>query len=123
MASIRSCPSQAPQSAHRENDGDQRGHAERDDRPDEEEGSAGLGDFAADTLPHHVEDGDGQPEERPEPHGLKTDRVPLLDLTVTFVYAIKRPLCPETWLRAAKYEALGVLSANRRLSTDHAVKS
>jgi len=28
---------------------------ERDDRLDEEEGSAGLGDFAADTL--HVEDG------------------------------------------------------------------
>jgi hypothetical protein len=39
---------------------------DRDDRPDEEEGSAGLGDFAADTLPGHVEDGDDQPKERPE---------------------------------------------------------
>jgi hypothetical protein len=47
-------------SAHGENDGDERGHAERDDRPDEEEGSAGLGDFATDTLPRHVEDGDKQ---------------------------------------------------------------
>jgi hypothetical protein len=60
---LRSCPSQAPQSAHREDDGHERGHAERDDRPDEEEGSAGLGDFAADTLPRHVEDGDGQPKQ------------------------------------------------------------
>jgi hypothetical protein len=62
----RLAPSQAPQSAHREDDGDERGHAERDDRPDEEEGSAGLGDFAADILPRHVEDGDDQPKERPE---------------------------------------------------------
>ena len=64
--SIRSFPSEAPQSAHREDDGDERGHTERDDRPDEEEGSAGLGDFAADTLPRHVENGDDQPKERPE---------------------------------------------------------
>ncbi len=61
-------PFQAPQSAHREDDGEDRGHAKGDDRPDEEEGSAGVGDPAAgtDTLPHHVEDGDGQPNERPE---------------------------------------------------------
>src|SRR5262249_24426 len=59
-------PWQAPQSAHRENDGEERGHADRDDRPDEEEGSAGLRDLAADTLPHHVDDRDGQPKQRPE---------------------------------------------------------
>jgi len=61
-------PLQAPQSAHREDDGEERGHAERDERPDEEEGSAGIGDVAADadTLPHHVDDGDAQPKERPE---------------------------------------------------------
>ena len=46
-------PSQAPQSARREDEGEERGHAERDQRPDEEEGSAGIGDVAADadTLP------------------------------------------------------------------------
>ena len=41
----------------------------------EEEGSAGLGDLAADTLPHHMEDGDGQPEERTE----EDDEASLLD--------------------------------------------
>ena len=61
-------PWQAPQSARREDDGEERGHAERDERPDEEEASAGIGDAAgdADTLPLHVEDGDGQRKERPE---------------------------------------------------------
>src|SRR5216684_982288 len=64
-------PWQAPQSAHREDDGEERGHAERDQRPDEEEGSAGIGDVAADadTLPHHVDDGDAQPKELPEEDG------------------------------------------------------
>src|ERR1019366_5533838 len=47
---------------------EERGHAERDERPDEEEASAGLRDLAADTLPHHVEDGDARPKERPEEH-------------------------------------------------------
>ena len=61
----RSCPSQAPQSAHREDDGDERGHAERDDRPDEEEAAGGLGDLAV-MCPRHVEDGNKQPKERPE---------------------------------------------------------
>ncbi len=65
-------PRQAPQSAHREDDGEERGHAERDDRPDEEEASTGPGDLAADTLPRHVEDGDGQRKERRE----KDDEVP-----------------------------------------------
>src|SRR5271170_1385998 len=59
------CPSQAPQSAHREDDGDERGHAERDERPDEEEASAGLGDLAV-MCPRHMEDGDKQPKQRPE---------------------------------------------------------
>ena len=66
--SIRSCPSQAPKSAYREDDGDERGHAEYDNRSDQEEDSPGLGDFAADTFPGHVEDGDGQPKERPKEH-------------------------------------------------------
>jgi hypothetical protein len=62
----RSCPSQLPQSAHREDDGDERGHAERDERPDEEEATAGIGDAAgdADTFPLHVYDRDDQQKER-----------------------------------------------------------
>ena len=35
-----------PQSAHTEDDGEERGHAEREQCPDEEEASAGLGDRA-----------------------------------------------------------------------------
>ena len=60
-------PLQAPQSARREDDGEDRSHAEREERPDEEEGSAGLGDAAADadTLSHHVDDGDARTKERP----------------------------------------------------------
>src|ERR1017187_5434368 len=63
-------PSQAPQSTHREDGGEERGHADRDERPDEEKGSAGVGDPAAvhHTLPHHVEDGDAQRKERSEEH-------------------------------------------------------
>ena len=58
----------APQSARGEDDGEERSHAERDERPDEEEASAGIGDAAgdADTLPLHVDDGDAQQKERPE---------------------------------------------------------
>jgi hypothetical protein len=61
-------PWQAPQSAHREDDGEERGHTERDERPDEEKVSAGVRDTAADadTLPLHMDDGDGQRKERPE---------------------------------------------------------
>src|ERR1017187_1294323 len=44
-------PSQAPQSTHREDGGEERGHADRDERPDEEKGSAGVGDPAA---VHHI---------------------------------------------------------------------
>jgi hypothetical protein len=42
---------QAPQSARREDDGEDRGNAERDECPDDEESSAGLGDLAADSRP------------------------------------------------------------------------
>ena len=55
-----------PQSARREDDGEERGHAEREECPDKEEGSAGLGDRSADSRPLHVDDGDEQPKERPE---------------------------------------------------------
>jgi hypothetical protein len=37
-------PLQGPQSVRREDDGEERSHAECDERPDEEEGSAGLGE-------------------------------------------------------------------------------
>jgi len=52
--------------APEEDDGEERGYAEREECPDEEEGSAGLGDRAADSRPLHVDDGDARPEERPE---------------------------------------------------------
>src|SRR6516225_6844553 len=55
-----------PQSARRENDGEERGNAEREKCPDKEEGSAGLGDRSADSRPLHVDDRDEQPKERPE---------------------------------------------------------
>src|SRR5207237_8014805 len=40
-------PSQAPQSARREDEGEDPSHAERAKRPDEQEGWAGLGELAA----------------------------------------------------------------------------
>ena len=40
-------PLQAPQSAHREDEGEHRSHAERVQRPDEQESWAGPGDLAA----------------------------------------------------------------------------
>ena len=46
-------PSQAPQSAHREDDGEERGHAEREECPDEEETPA-AGGPEADSCPSHV---------------------------------------------------------------------
>ena len=63
-------PWQAPQSARREDGGEEPGHAERDQHPDKAEASAGLGDPAgdADALPLHVEDGDAERKERPEEH-------------------------------------------------------
>src|SRR5271168_1711715 len=70
----RLAPLWAPQAARREDNGEERGHGERDERPDEEEASAGIGDAAgdADTLPLHVDDGDDQQKERPE----EDDEVP-----------------------------------------------
>jgi len=49
-------PWQAPQSACRENGGEEPEHANRDQGPDEKEVSAGIADPAgdADTLPAHV---------------------------------------------------------------------
>ncbi len=45
------------------------GHAERDERPDPEEDSAGVGDLAADkSRSPHVHDGDERPKERPDEH-------------------------------------------------------
>ena len=55
-----------PQPARREDDGEESGHAEREERPDKEEGSVGLGDRSADSRPLHVDDGDEQSKERPE---------------------------------------------------------
>jgi hypothetical protein len=59
-------PWQAPQSAHREDEREKRGHAEHDERPDEEEASAGISDAArySNAFPHHVDDGDAHPKKR-----------------------------------------------------------
>jgi hypothetical protein len=46
----------------------ERGHAQRDHRPDEEEASAGLGDFAADTLPRFGADGVAWYKDVPRPN-------------------------------------------------------
>ena len=60
-------PLQAPQSACREDEGEDRGHLERDERPDPEEDSAGVGDPAANkSRPHHVYDRDARPKDRTE---------------------------------------------------------
>ena len=55
-----------PQSARREDDGEQPGNAEREECPDKEEGTVGLGDRSADSRPLHVDDRHDQPKERPE---------------------------------------------------------
>src|SRR6266481_1028558 len=62
-------PLQAPQSARREDDGEEPGHAERDQGPDPEKDPAGVGDPAADkSRPPHVDDKDAQSTNRPEEH-------------------------------------------------------
>jgi len=68
MFANRLAPSQAPQSAHREDDGEEPGHADRDQYPDEEEVSAGIGEAAgdADALPPHVGEGNDQRKEPSE---------------------------------------------------------
>ena len=60
--------SQAPQPARREDGGEEPGRANRDERPDEEEGPAGVGDAAAgaNTPPAHVHEGNDQNKEREE---------------------------------------------------------
>lgn len=64
-------PSQAPQSACREDDGEERGHAECYERPDEEETPAADGP-EADSRPSHVDDGETRRKERHD----KDDDVP-----------------------------------------------
>ncbi len=64
---LRRASSQAPQSARREDEGEERGHFERDERPDEEEDSAGIGDVAAgESRPPHVDDRETRRKERPD---------------------------------------------------------
>jgi len=58
-------PSQVPQSAGREEDGEDCGYADCQERPDPEEFSAGVGDPAADkSHSPHVDVGNGRPKER-----------------------------------------------------------
>jgi hypothetical protein len=61
-------PWQTPQCARREDDGEHRGHSQREECPHEEEGFAGLADLATDKASGslHVDDRDDQPQERPE---------------------------------------------------------
>src|SRR6266853_2632532 len=54
--------SQAPQPAHREDDGENCGHGEREECPDEEEGAGGPA--LAESNPRHVNDGDARRKER-----------------------------------------------------------
>jgi len=65
IALSRLAASQVPQSAGREEDGEDRGHADREERPDPEEFSAGVGDPAADkSHSPHMDVGNGRPKER-----------------------------------------------------------
>src|SRR5215469_6536578 len=61
-----------PQPARREDDGKESGHAEREERPDKQEGSVGLGDRSADSRPLHVNDRDEQSKDRSD----EDDNVP-----------------------------------------------
>ena len=59
--------SQAPQSSDREDEGEECSHAERDERPDPEEFSAGVDDPAPDeSRPSHVGEGHDRTKERSE---------------------------------------------------------
>lgn len=65
IALSRLVPSQVPESARREDDGEDCGHADREERPDPEEFSAGVGDPAAyKSYPSHVDVGNGRPKQR-----------------------------------------------------------
>jgi hypothetical protein len=70
-------PWQAPQSPRREDDGKESGHADGDQRPDEEEVSAGVAKAAGDahTFPPHVGEGDDQRKE-PSEEGDDVPRAP-----------------------------------------------
>lgn len=61
----------------RENDGEEPGHANRDQRPDKKEMSAGMGEAAgdADTFPPHVSERDHQRKE-PSEEGDDVPRTP-----------------------------------------------
>jgi hypothetical protein len=60
-------PSQTPQSARREDEGDAPERAERPECPDEEEAAGGLGDLAV-MCPPHVDDGHACREQPDEQH-------------------------------------------------------
>src|SRR5260370_24926548 len=69
-------PSQTPQSARREDEGEAPEPAERPGCPDEEEDAGGLGDLAV-ICPPHVDDGHGrrgQPGEPPDSRPLSPCR-------------------------------------------------
>ena len=68
LARWQSASSQAPQSAHCQDDGEERGHADREECPDEEEASVGSVDPTpdADAFPFHMDIGDKTPKQRPE---------------------------------------------------------
>ena len=63
-----SAPWHVPQSARREDSGEESDHAEREQRPDEKEVAAGTAKPAgdADTLPTHVDVRDEQRKKRAE---------------------------------------------------------
>src|SRR5207302_4824846 len=60
-------PSQTPQSARREDEGEAPEPAERPECPDEEEAAGGLGDLAV-MCPPHVDDGHACREQPDEQH-------------------------------------------------------
>src|SRR5712671_2140052 len=63
----RPTPSQTPQSARREDEGEAPEPAERPECPDEEEAAGGLGDLAV-MCPPHVDDGHACREQPDEQH-------------------------------------------------------
>ena len=63
----RNRPSQTPQSARREDEGDAPEPAERPECPDEEEAAGGFGDLAV-MCPSHVDDGHARREQPDEQH-------------------------------------------------------
>ena len=59
-------PSQRPQSADRKDDREQRGHANREHRPNEEKVPAVLAQVGANSRSSHVQDRNAQPKQRHE---------------------------------------------------------